>query len=30
MVSIEVRSMTENKCWEGLNRVSEKKLDVLT
>jgi hypothetical protein len=26
MVSIEARSMTENKCWEGLDRISEKLL----
>jgi hypothetical protein len=26
MVSIEVRSMTENTCWKGLNLIFRKKL----
>jgi len=28
MVSIEVRSMTENTCWEDLDIISEKCLRV--
>jgi hypothetical protein len=30
MVSIEVRSMTENTCWEGLDRIFRKTDDVWT
>jgi hypothetical protein len=30
MVSIEVRSKTENTCWEGLDLVFRKTVDVWT
>jgi len=30
MVCIEVRSMTENKCWEGLDLIFRKTVDAWT
>jgi hypothetical protein len=30
MVPIEVRSMTENTCWEGLDLIFKKTLDMWT